>query len=140
MVSKRTLLLIASFVWSIAGGILLYRGAAGILFYGEHLFLKFTIGLIGGVAFFLLLFKKISGKHIRRIETMERDRLPFYSFFSPKAYIMMILMISLGITIRKTGVVPFEYLSVFFVTMGLPLFLSALNFLRRFLTIFESDI
>jgi len=38
------------------------------------------------------------------------------------------LMISMGITLRKTGIVPLEYLSLFYVAMGTPLLMSAFRF------------
>jgi hypothetical protein len=41
---------------------------------------------------------------------------------------MMAVMISSGILLRKSGIVSPEYLSVLYVTMGIPLFLSALRF------------
>ena len=41
---------------------------------------------------------------------------------------MMAVMITSGVILRKTGVVSPEYLSVLYVTMGIPLFLSALRF------------
>jgi len=44
---------------------------------------------------------------------------------------MMTLMIGLGITMRKTGLVPFEYLTVFYVTMGIPLLVSSFKFLYK---------
>ena len=39
-------------------------------------------------------------------------------------------MISLCIAVRKTGIVPFEYLAVFYITMGIPLLVSAFKFLH----------
>lgn len=41
---------------------------------------------------------------------------------------MMTLMICLGIILRKTGVIPLEYLSAFYIAMGMPLLLSSFRF------------
>lgn len=34
----------------------------------------------------------------------------------------------MGITLRKTGIVPLEYLSVFYIMMGIPLAMSVFRF------------
>lgn len=41
---------------------------------------------------------------------------------------MMLLMISMGITLRASGIVPLEYLAVLYGTMGVPLTMSAFRF------------
>jgi hypothetical protein len=40
----------------------------------------------------------------------------------------MTLMISFGVTLRLSGIVPLNYLSLFYVAMGIPLFMSAIRF------------
>jgi len=47
----------------------------------------------------------------------------------------MFSMITLGITLRKIGVVSPEYLSFMYVTMGIPLLMSSFRF---YLTFFKS--
>ena len=128
-VNHRTLLFIAACVWFFAGGMLIFRGMTGIVQFNDSSALKLMIAIIFGVSFYGFMFRKISAKHIARIKNMQQKVVPFYAFFSLRSYIMMGLMISLGVTLRKTGIVPFEYLSVFYVGMGLPLLFSAFRFL-----------
>lgn len=130
LVSNRSLLFIASALWTFAGVMLILRGVSGLIQYPEYLFTKLLIALAAGTVFYLLLFTKISSKYVKRITGFQNMRVPFYSFFSLRGYIMMTLMITLGITVRKTGIVPFEYLAVFYVTMGMPLLISAFKFLH----------
>lgn len=128
-VSRRTLLFVAASVWFFAGGMLITRGIAGVVQYNNYLIIKLITALISGKVFYWFMFRRISGKHIRRIVHQPNDRLPVYSFFNSRSYLMMGMMISLGVMLRKTGVVPFQYLSVFYVAMGLPLVISAFRFL-----------
>lgn len=128
-ISNRPLLFVAASVWTFAGGMLISRGISGLIEFPTHIYIKFAIALMAGAAFYLLLFAKISGKYVKRIIDLQDRKVPFYSFFNLRGYIMMTLMISLGITVRKTGIVPFEYLAVFYVTMGTPLLVSAFRFL-----------
>jgi hypothetical protein len=127
-ISKRKLLFLAAFVWTFAGGILLYRGAAFL--YGTHGLLSFDVlySIAGGILFYLLLFSGISLKNTRRIMDMKNEKPCLFSFFSLKSYIIMAVMITSGILVRKTGIILPENLSFFFIVMGIPLLLSAFHF------------
>lgn len=126
--SKRNLLLIAGIIWTFAGGMLLIKGFFYELHFPEYLWLKLLIGFVSGVLFFYFLFFKISLRYITRIVNLKNDKPSIFSFFGLKSYILMGFMISLGIFVRKSGYVSLEYYSVFYITMGIPLFLSAMRF------------
>lgn len=129
LVSRRTLLFVATVVWFFAGGMLISRGISGVFQFRDYLILKLITAIFTGLVFYWFMFRRISGKHIKRIANQPVDRLPVYSFFNLRSYIMMGMMISMGVALRKTGVIPFQYLSVFYVAMGLPLLISAFRFL-----------
>lgn len=131
-VSKHTLLFIAGIAWTIAGGMLLLR--AGAFLYEQSLFsvLPMLASVLGGIVFYLLLFRKISGKHISRIQTLSVERPFFLAFFKLKSYLFLPLMIGMGVLIRKTGIVPMQQLSYFYIVMGTPLILSAVRFYYSF--------
>ncbi len=44
----------------------------------------------------------------------------------------MALMVTAGITLRKSGIIPPVFLSVIYVTMGIPLFVSSFKFYYAF--------
>jgi len=125
---RRYLLFIAALVWTFTGGMLLFRGI--LLFMGsQYLFwIRLIFSLIAGTIFYILLFSRISRKHTRRILELPLEKPCAFSFFNIKSYILMTVMITAGITLRKSGIIPREYLSVLYVTMGIPLFLSAFRF------------
>lgn len=126
--SKRNLLFIAAFVWTFAGGMLLTRGILMLGIDSDLLLLRIAIGIVGGLLFFLFMFSKISKKHVERIIGLKIDRPCVFSFFNIRSYVMMTLMISMGIFLRTSGIVPSFDLSVLYVTMGIPLFISAFRF------------
>jgi hypothetical protein len=126
--SRRNLLFIAAFVWTFAGAMLLSRG---ILMMGkdhDFLLVRIVISLVGGALFYSMLFSKISRKHVIRIVGLANDRPCAFSFFNVKSYLMMGFMISFGVFLRTSGIVSPFYLSVLYVTMGIPLFASAFRF------------
>jgi hypothetical protein len=127
-IPKRYLLFVAAFVWTFAGGMLLTRGFLLLVLFPRLLWVKIICSLTSGIVFFVLLFSKVSQKHTQRILNMEMEYPCAFSFFSFRSYVMMALMISMGITLRKTAIVPLEYLSLFYVAMGMPLLMSAFRF------------
>jgi hypothetical protein len=69
-VPRNYLVFISALVWTFAGGMLLFRGYLFSADYPEHRTIKITGCLIGGIVFFILLFQKISLKHVNRIQNL----------------------------------------------------------------------
>lgn len=124
-VSKQFLLYEAALVWLFASFMLSYR--AYLMLPKVNLFV-FLACIIGGIFFYVLMFVRISGKHIRRIQTLKDDSRHILAFFNAKGYIMMACMIGLGILLRSTGLIPITPLAYFYFFMATPLFLSAVRF------------
>lgn len=127
-VSKHNLLLIAGMAWTTAGGILGGRGLVYLLDNGHHLALRFTLGIAAGVLFYIVLFAKISMKHIRRIHGLVIPYPCAFSFFNVRSYLMMALMITTGVSLRHFDVIDKEWLYNFYITMAVPLLISAGRF------------
>jgi hypothetical protein len=115
-------------VWTFAGGMLLSRGYLMMNIDLDFCLLRMGLSIIGGALFYWLLFSKISKKHVLRIRQLIQDKPCIFSFFNLRSYLMMTLMISFGIFLRKSGFVPPFYLSILYVTMGIPLFISSIRF------------
>lgn len=126
--SRRGLLFIAAIVWTFAGVMLFTRGMLMMGIDRDFYQLRLAGSLIGGVLFYLILFTRISKKHVTRIIQQTNDRPSVFSFFDAKGYVMMVGMISLGVFLRTSGIVAPFYLSILYVTMGIPLFISSLRF------------
>ena len=127
-VTRHNLLLVAGGAWTIAGGILITRALLELYSIHHHLWMELFAGAFLGVIFYLALFARISKKHITRIELMTIDNPCFFSFFNFRSYIMMALMISTGVTLRKLNLINHEILYTFYFTMGVPLLTSAFRF------------
>jgi hypothetical protein len=127
-VRKRTLLLIAGCAWSIAGGILIFRSLLHLIVVNHNLAMEIGIGVVFGALFYILLFARISKKHITRITLIKIENPCFFSFFNFRSYVLMAIMISGGITLRVSGLVNPEIIYTFFLCMGIPLLFSAWRF------------
>jgi hypothetical protein len=119
-VSKRTLLLIAGLVWTTAGGILAGRGLNYFVQHGQYLGWRLAGGLVFGGLFYILLFAKISKKHIKRIKGFNIPYPCAFSFFN--------------ILLRSLDVINKAWLYNFYVTMGVPLLISASRFFYFWVT------
>jgi len=131
-IAPRYLYIIAALVWTFAGSMLLFRGI--LLFMDDDylIWIRIIISIIAGLLFYWLLFSNISRKHTRRIARIQLQKPCLFSFFNIKSYILMSLMITAGISLRKSGILPPVYLSVIYVTMGIPLFISSFRFYYAF--------
>lgn len=127
-VSRHSLLFIAGLAWTIAGGILMWRGLDYEIRHAHHIWVNILIGIAIGIPFYMLLFAKISGKHIARIRGLKIPYPCAFSFFNLRSYIMMIGMITAGILLRKFNVINPGYLFTFYIGMALPLLISAFRF------------
>ena len=127
-IPKRYLLFVAAVVWTFAGGMLLFRGFSVLQFNSTGILLEEAVSIILGVVFYIFMFSRISLKHIDRMQNNPNERPCVFSFFNWRSYILMSTMISFGVTLRVTGLVPIQYLSLFYICMGTPLFLSSMRF------------
>jgi hypothetical protein len=127
-VSRRSLLFVAGFAWTVAGGILISRGFLALWAIHRHVWLEILVGVAFGVVFYLILFARISRKHITRITLITIDNPCFFSFFSFRSYFMMAVMITTGIILRELDIINREILYTFYLTMGVPLLVSAFRF------------
>ena len=133
-VSRHNLLLIAGLAWTIAGGILMWRGLDYEIRHSSHLLLNILAGVLIGIPFYILLFAKISKKHIKRILGLNISYPCAFSFFNLRSYLMMMIMITTGILLRKFDLVNREYLFTFYIGMALPLLVSAFRFYYSWIT------
>jgi len=127
-IPKKYLLAVAAIFWTFAGGMLLVRGFSILKFNFRVRVFEEAGSILAGIIFYIALFSKISLKHINRIQNIQLERPCVFSFFNVRSYILMTIMITAGITLRLSGIVPVDYLALFYIAMGTPLLISAFRF------------
>jgi len=131
-VRKRTLLAIAGCVWLAAGvnvarlGILSYREIRTI----TPLYILLSLAVFG---IFGLMFYRMSIKHNNRIIGYKHETKPVWKFFDAKSYLIMAFMMSGGIWLRASGLVPVTFIAVFYTGLGCALASSGILFLFLFI-------
>lgn len=125
-VKRNTLLLLACLVWCTAGFNIL---RIGLLTYSAYLsVLNF---LLSGLVFFIFqkfIFGKLVRKHTDRIESYAEERQFFLKFFDGKAFVIMAVMMTGGISLRTTGIAPDRFIAVFYSGLGASLLLAGILF------------
>ena len=129
-VSKYWLMALAGLMWSVVG-IMLCRMAyiyLGTVSKSQALSMG-SMGLISALAAYRLGFSKIALKNISRLCILP-DKTCIFAFQAWKSYLIIILMILLGITLRHSPI-PRPYLAVIYATIGGALFFSSFHFYWR---------
>ncbi|MFQ7538476.1 MAG: hypothetical protein ACLRL6_14610, partial [Clostridium sp.] len=96
-VNKKYLVLTAGIVWAIAGFNIVRIGWLST----SYLSLAVIAAAVATfLVFYNMIFKKLIHKHTARILGNEEERMHILRFFDTKSYIIMIFMMTFGITLR----------------------------------------
>ncbi|MCI9467397.1 MAG: hypothetical protein HFE99_09845 [Ruminiclostridium sp.] len=129
-VKKRTLLLLACLVWTVAG-FNVFR--IGILAYATYWsVVNLILSLLVFALFQRFIFGRLVRKHTARILGYQEERQFFLKFFDRKAFLIMAVMIVGGISLRGSGLAPERFIAVFYSGLGASLLLAGILFGRNY--------
>ena len=126
-VQKQTLILIAGIVWAIAGFNIVRIGL--VAYQGNFTWWRALLSVAVYAVFQIFIFGKMVGKHTNRILQYEEERQNFFRFFDTKSYLIMVFMMTLGIGLRVSGVVPNGFIAYFYTGLGASLLTAGVLFL-----------
>lgn len=127
-VNKHILLFIAGCVWIIAGANILRIGILTWMHDAHYIVLKVGEAIVVFLLFLNFVFLRLFRKHSRRIAQKGEKNCPF-SFFDAKGWIVMIGMITLGVAIRHSRILPDSFISVFYTGLSSALIITGILFL-----------
>lgn len=124
-ISRQRLYTIAALLWAGVGLMLISRGLAWLLpFCGLKAWLLALAGIILGVIGHAGPFSTLARKNIARIRS-KPVKSCIFGFQAIKSYLLLLLMILLGLTLRHSRIDP-QYLAVVYLGVGTALALSSL--------------
>ena len=132
-VHKNTLILIAGIVWAIAGFNIVRIGLAA--YHGNFTWWRGLLSVAVYGAFQLLVFGKMVRTHTDRILQYEEEQQNFFRFFDTRGYIIMAFMMTLGIGLRASGIVPDVYIAVFYAGLGASLLTAGVLFIASYIRV-----
>lgn len=129
-VSRRWLLVLSGLMWA-GVGVMLNELAIGWLS-STRLTTALPLGaagLLAGVVVYRRGFCHLAAKNIRRIDGLP-ERVGLWAFQSGKSYVLIVFMMGLGMTLRRSPL-PKPWLAVIYMAIGGGLFLSSLLYVCR---------
>lgn len=128
-VDKKILILLAGLMWCGVGVMLIRYAVLWLSAFSikEQVFF-YLIGFMAALPIHFFGFIRIARKNLRRLMPMEVKKCVF-SFMTWRSYLIVLLMVSLGITLRHSSL-PKQYLSILYNGIGLALFLSGTRYLK----------
>lgn len=131
MVKKRYLLLIASLVWLFAGLKVLSLGLEA--YKTNFTALNVLLSIAVFIVFWIMVFNRLVNKHTVRIKAYTEERRYFWNFFDLKSFIIMAIMMTGGILIRKYSLLGVNFIAFFYTGIGAALSLAGLKFMYNFI-------
>lgn len=130
-VPRHYVFVLAGCLWTVAGVLLCFRAAVwlGVFSFAEEMALE-LLSVVLAVASYSLVFSRLVQKNIERIHGLP-ERACMFAFTHWRGYLMIVLMMTLGITLRSTAI-PTYYLSVPYSAMGVTLLIGSVGFFRQF--------
>jgi hypothetical protein len=129
---KKWLILLAGIVWS-GVGIMLSRLAYGWLkpvALNKALLLA-SGGVLLAVIIYRFGFSKLADINIERILAYVNDKICIFAFQQWTSYPLIVVMITMGIGLRKYSPIPKPWLAVMYIGIGGSLFLASMHYYQQ---------
>ena len=131
-VDKKILVLLAGLMWCGVGVMLITFALSWLAVYdGAGKWIFYLCGFLAAMPIHHFGFLRLADKNLNRLLPVT-ERKCVFSFMTWRSYIIVLVMVSLGITLRHSAV-PKQYLSILYNGIGLGLFLSGIRYLRFFI-------
>jgi hypothetical protein len=129
---RSILILIAGLVWSAVGLGLMVAAARWLLMSDEYAWAALFLGLVGGWLIYSLGFAGLVRKNLERIRQLapQKDHICAFAFQHWRSYIVVVIMIMLGYTLRHLPVAR-VYIAPVYLAIGLGLSLASLHYYRQ---------
>ncbi|WP_066688408.1 hypothetical protein [Christensenella intestinihominis] len=132
-IDKKYLPLLAGIVWSIAGTAVLSIGFPALLKSPGPLWFSLPVTGIVFFLFFKFIFFRLFRKHTARIEAFPEQKICAFAFFDRKGYIIMACMITFGILLRSSNLLPHAVLGMLYTGIGAAMIGAAASFVVHFI-------
>ena len=130
-VDRKWLIIISGVMWTCVGIFL------NILAYGwlksfniTQVILSVFIGILAGWLIAYFGFSNLANKNVSRIFAYPK-KVCVFAFQEWKSYILIVFMMSLGIFIRTTGLIPKIILAPMYIGIGTALFLASFKYYKN---------
>ena len=132
-VEKKYLLLTSGLIWM---GIGIFLISLATRWGNEHqvdqMILYVLTGLVGGMLIRIFGFSRIVRRNVERIDSMDA-RVSIFAFQSSSSYLLVVIMMSMGMFIRHSSLLPLVLKIPGYYSIGVALLTSSIGYYRAFL-------
>jgi len=134
LAEKRHLILANAIVWGAPGVRILVTDIQSYLSLGHtgKLFWLIPVSVLV-LAGFVWMFERIVRKYTDRILAFQEKRKSLFAFLSVKGYVLILIMMCLGISLKFIPGGPVEFFASFYCGLGIALAVAAATFLKNWL-------
>ena len=131
MITK-SLASIVGIIWLIAGFNICRTGVVAWS-YIANISVFMIIGSIVTMILFSRMFVKMLFKNVQRIRDIEVEKRKVWNMMPVKSYVIMALMITFGIMLRRCPIILPSFIASFYVRLGIALILAGIIYISVFL-------
>jgi hypothetical protein len=95
-------------------------------------------GLLLAAGIYLFGFSKLASRNIQRIINIPKERVCLFAFQKWSSYPLVLVMVAMGIYLRRFSPIPKPYLGVLYLGLGASLFASSLLYYSQVIQISRS--
>lgn len=95
-------------------------------------------GLLLAGAIYFFGFSKLAASNVRRIVAIPKERVCLFAFQKWSSYPLVLVMVSLGIYLRRFSPIPKPDLAILYLGLGASLFTSSFKYYAQVLGIIQS--
>lgn len=131
-VTKKWLDTTAGLMWSGVGALLCFLAYRWLRPVPTSRAMLLTLaGVILALIIYSIRFSRLAKNNIRRISNLAGDKICLFAFQEWTSYPLVIVMMSLGIFLRKISPIPKPLLGVMYIGIGSSLFLASLHYYQH---------
>jgi hypothetical protein len=121
--------LLAGLMWSGVGILLVAFAAQWLgLVHSWSVLLLILAGLLLAAGIYFFGFSKLAFSNILRINKIPKERICIFAFQKWSSYPLVLVMIAMGIYLRRYSPIPKPYLAILYLGLGASLFVSSLQY------------
>ncbi|MCL1797033.1 MAG: hypothetical protein FWG24_01735 [Eggerthellaceae bacterium] len=131
-IPTKLLLLVAALVWLFAGALVI---SVGLQTSADSWTGTMVLAFLLTYLPFLVMFLRISRKHIKRILGYTEKFTGFFKFFDTSSYLTLAVMVGLGASVRISGLVPAYIIEFFYTGLGFALVCAAVYYIVTYVAV-----
>ena len=127
MISRAYSYVIAAAIWGIPGINIAIKGVKTYMLMNPDDLWWLMLITVAVSIFFFIIFRRVVIKYSERIASLP-DSVMIWQIFPPKGWILLVIMMGLGITLKHIPDIPMSFTASFYSGLGPMLIVSALRF------------